>query len=87
MSETGTESACHDRRKLRHGESGSERRVVVLPSSGYPGDQSPVDQANMLWPFLQVLVAADDADLESWATKDFGTDCEGRPKGVVEVTL
>jgi len=41
----------------------------------------------MLWPFLQVLVAADDADLEIWAIADFGTDREGRPKGVVEVIL
>jgi hypothetical protein len=39
------------------------------------------------WPFLQILVAADELDLERWAIGDFGTNREGRPKGVVEVTL
>jgi len=37
--------------------------------------------------FIQVLVAADDDDLEAWAMRDFGTDREQRPKGVVEVLL
>ena len=39
------------------------------------------------WPFLQILIAADGADLERWATDDFGSDREGRGKGVVEVIL
>jgi hypothetical protein len=38
-------------------------------------------------PFLHVLVAADPDDLEAWATRDFGTDRQRRPKGVVEVVL
>ena len=61
--------------------------VVILPGPGYPGDQATADEANTVWPFLQVLVAADEADLENWATSDFGTDRDGRPKGVVEVIL
>jgi len=31
--------------------------------------------------------AADDADFDSWATRQFGTDRQRRPKGVVEVIL
>jgi len=41
----------------------------------------------LIWPFLHVLVAADQADLEAWAMRDFGTDRQRRPKGVVEVIL
>ena len=41
----------------------------------------------LIWPFLHVLVAADQADLEDWAMRDFGTDRQRRPKGVVEVIL
>ncbi len=40
-----------------------------------------------VWPFLQVIVAADEADFESWATGLFVTDRENCPKGVVEVIL
>src|SRR3954453_20655425 len=40
-----------------------------------------------IWPFLQILVAADEDDLEAWATRDFGTDRQQRPKGVLEVLL
>ena len=39
------------------------------------------------WPFLQIIIAADDADLERWAIEDFGTDRRRRAKGVVEVVL
>ena len=39
------------------------------------------------WPFLQIIIAADDADLERWALEDFGTDRRQRAKGVVEVIL
>jgi hypothetical protein len=40
-----------------------------------------------VWPFLQIIVAADDADFEAWATGLFATDREDRPKGVLEVIL
>jgi hypothetical protein len=39
------------------------------------------------WPFLQIIIAADAADLERWALEDFGTDRRQRAKGVVEVVL
>lgn len=59
--------------------------LVLLPGPDYPRGQPPVSE--MIWPFLQVLIAADDADLESWITDVFGTDRKLRPKGVIEVSL
>ena len=44
-------------------------------------------EQELSWPFLHILVAADEHDLEVWAAKDFGTDRRGHPKGVVEVQL
>jgi hypothetical protein len=41
----------------------------------------------VIWPFLHILVAADDEDMEQWILQDFGTDRDLRPKGVVEVIL
>ena len=41
----------------------------------------------MSWPYLQIFVADDNADLEAWAFQDFGTDREDHRKGVVEVIL
>jgi len=38
-----------------------------------------------VWTFLQIIVAADDADFELWATEQFSTDRATYPKGVVEV--
>ena len=60
--------------------------IVLLPGPDYPQDQVPLgDEAERRWPFLQVILAADDTDLETWATRDFGTDRLRRAKGVVEV--
>ena len=61
--------------------------LVVLPGPDYPRDQPSATDAEVRWPFLQVLVAADENDLELWAVQDFGTDRNLRPKGVVEVIL
>ena len=61
--------------------------LVILPGADYPRDQQPVGSEEVVWPFLQVFVAADDADLEAWAFRDFGTDRDRRPKGVVEIVL
>lgn len=61
--------------------------LIVLPGPDYPRDQPPARDDEILWPFLQILVAADDADLEAWALQDFGTDRNLRPKGVAEVIL
>jgi hypothetical protein len=61
--------------------------VVILPGSDYPRAQAPAGSEETLWPFLRVFVAADEADLEAWALRDFGTDRQQRKKGVVEIPL
>lgn len=60
--------------------------VVLLPGPDFrPGAMPLTDQVEGRWPFLQVILAADDADLEAWALRDFGTDRFLKTKGVVEV--
>jgi hypothetical protein len=61
--------------------------LVFLPGPDYPRGRSELDHNELLWPFLQIIVAADDADFEAWATRQFATDRRKRPKGVVEVVL
>jgi hypothetical protein len=61
--------------------------LVVLPDTGTARENAFIDMKPSVWPFLQILIAADDEDLERWATRDFGTDRAGRGKGVVEVLL
>jgi hypothetical protein len=61
--------------------------VVLLPGPGYPRQGPKLDSDELVWPFLQIIVAADDADFEAWATEQFATDRKKRPKGVVEVIL
>ena len=61
--------------------------LVLLPGPDYPNDQQPATEEELIWPFLHILVAADEDDLEAWVVKDFGTDRQQRPKGVVEVRL
>jgi hypothetical protein len=61
--------------------------VVFLPGPGYPRQGPKLDSDELVWPFLQIIVAADDADFEAWATKQFSTDRMKRPKGVVKVIL
>jgi uncharacterized protein DUF6932 len=61
--------------------------VVFLPGPGYPRQNPKLESDELVWPFLQIIVAADDADLEAWAIGVFGTDRRKRPKGVVEVIL
>jgi hypothetical protein len=61
--------------------------VVILPGPRYPGAGRRLESDELVWPFLQVIVAADDADSEAWAVKQFATDRRKRPKGVVEVIL
>ena len=60
--------------------------VVLLPSRD-ERRQETMFEGELTWPFLQILIAADDADLERWAADDFATDRNGCPKGVVEVIL
>jgi hypothetical protein len=61
--------------------------VVILPSQATLSDPGFGEFNEAAWPFLQVLVAADDADFEHWASRDFATDRKGRQKGVVEIIL
>lgn len=61
--------------------------LVILPGSDYPRQEPPLESDELIWPFLQIIVAVDDADLEAWATRQFSTDRRKRPKGVVEVIL
>ena len=61
--------------------------VVFLPGSAYPGPGQKLDSEELVWPFLQIIVAADDADFEAWAVRQFATDRKKHAKGVVEVTL
>jgi len=61
--------------------------LVLLPGPDYPKDQQPATEEELIWPFLHILVAADEDDLEAWVVKDFGTDRKQTPKGVVEVRL
>ncbi len=61
--------------------------VVILPVAGEVPADAIIECEPPIWPFLQILVAADDEDLLRWATSDFATDRQGRSKGVVEVIL
>jgi hypothetical protein len=61
--------------------------LVILPGPGYPRQGRRLDSDELVWPFLQVIVAADDGDFEAWASRLFATDRRKRPKGVVEVML
>jgi hypothetical protein len=61
--------------------------VVLLPCASAEGWEGLIELEQANWPFLQVFVAADETDLDRWAMDDFGTDREGRRKGVVEVVL
>ena len=83
----------HDvRRLIINGSFVTEKRdpndvdVVLLPSRD-ERRQETMFEGELTWPFLQILIAADDADLERWAADDFATDRNGCPKGVVEVIL
>jgi hypothetical protein len=61
--------------------------VVFLPGPDYPQQTQKLEDDELIWPFLQIIVAADDEDFEAWATHQFATDRKRRPKGVVEVLL
>jgi hypothetical protein len=68
-------------------ESPNDVDVVILPGQATLGDPQFGTSGEAVWPFLQVLVAVDDADFEQWAFSDFATNREGQSKGVVEVIL
>jgi hypothetical protein len=58
--------------------------VIILPDLSAPQNELPND---LVFPFLQIITAADNEDLEAWSFDDFGTDRLGRTKGVIEVIL
>jgi len=60
--------------------------IVLLPHKEWR-QREMLTEIESAWPFLQILIAADEVDLERWAVDDFGTDRDGREKGVVEVLL
>jgi hypothetical protein len=61
--------------------------LVVLPGPDYPRHRQRLESDELVWPFLQIVVAADDADFEAWAARQFATDRRRRSKGVVEVMI
>ncbi|MBC8873323.1 MAG: hypothetical protein H8E44_28130 [Planctomycetes bacterium] len=61
--------------------------IVVLPGADYPRGENACTEEESRWPFLQIVVAVDDDDLQTWALEDFGTDRTQLKKGVVEVSL
>jgi len=68
---------------------GSLRNENLRGEGLFPANAPPTSEGagEIQWPFLQVIYAADDADLEQWALEDFGTDRRSRSQGVVEVIL
>src|SRR5262245_4806583 len=60
---------------------------VILPGRDYPRSQSSAPDEEVHWPFLHVLVTADDDDMEQRILQDLGTDRYQRPNGIVEVIL
>lgn len=61
--------------------------IAVLPSEGYSRQSGPIKPMAEQWPFLHVELAADEADFERWAQRDFGFDRNRNPRGIVEVIL
>jgi hypothetical protein len=61
--------------------------VIILPGDDYPRQGLPLDASELIWPFLQIIVAADETDFEAWANREFATDRKNRSKGVVEIIL
>ena len=58
--------------------------VIIVPGS----DDTDHEISNdLIFPFLQIITAADDQDLEAWSLQDFGTDRIGRTKGAIELIL
>jgi hypothetical protein len=61
--------------------------LVILPGPGYPDLAGALGNVAGQWPFLHVQVAVDVADLDQWASVEFGKDRERHPKGIVEIVL
>src|SRR5260370_8437459 len=53
--------------------------VVLLPGPSYFHQGQSLDADELVWPFLQIIVAADDADFEAWAIRHFPTHLRSAP--------
>ena len=58
-----------------------------VPEESLPEAEPSATELSIQWPFIQVAVAADRADLDAWVAEDFGSDRDLHQKGVVEVML
>ncbi len=61
--------------------------LVILLDPSFDKTQLDLLGLERLWPFLHVIIAGDEADLESWASADFAFDREDNPRGVLEIVL
>jgi hypothetical protein len=61
--------------------------LAVLLRAGYSPQARPVRGLTDQWPFLHIMIAADEVDLKQWAHVDFGTDRNGDPRGILEIEL
>jgi hypothetical protein len=61
--------------------------LVVLPGPGYPLQGGSITTSVAQWPFLHIMIAVDESDLQQWAVVDFGTDRMGNPRGILEIQL
>jgi len=61
--------------------------IVILPSVEYTHGELALSEELFAWPFLHILIAADDVELEEWSMQHFGADRNLMVKGVVEVLI
>lgn len=68
-------------------ESPNDVDILMLPGIKYPRGETALKQELVAWPFLHILVVADDLELAEWSAQHFGVDRILVAKGVVEVLL
>ncbi|HLQ45677.1 MAG TPA: hypothetical protein VK137_13155, partial [Planctomycetaceae bacterium] len=61
--------------------------IVVCVGADYPRGQNKLWQDETRWPFLQIVVAADDDDFAAWTNHIFADNGRHGKKGMVEVRL
>src|SRR5207244_3113512 len=61
--------------------------LVILPGADRPDQGEAALNLAARWPFLHIQVAVNEADLQQWSEKDFGTDWSGNVRGIVAVVL
>jgi hypothetical protein len=68
-------------------ESPNDVDLVILPGQGYPRQTGSVQTLVEQRPFLHVIVAADEADLDWWIRVGLAEDRAGIPRGLVEIEV